>query len=543
LTDLAPTDPDLSYKRALARGALAQPFDAIVIGSGAGGLTSAALLALEGQRVLVLERHAVPGGCLQVFKRNGYEWDVGLHYMGEVHRRHSGLARLFHMVTRGQLAWAPMPEIYNRIVIEDRCYDYHAGAEAFKARMKDYFPAEAAAIDRYVALVQAANRAAKGYFGERALPPSLADARHAEVAPAFKALADQTVLQVMRGLTDNAELIAVLCGHFGDYALLPDQASFAVHAMVISHYIDGASYPVGGAARVAETLADTVRAAGGLVLVAAEVQQLLLHQQRVVGVVMADGHQLVAPVVLSAIGIGQTLRLLPTDGAQAVPAAALALRETANAMPLSQCYVALNIGIEAANAELGMHPANLWTHPSNDLAGNWQRYAADPQRTPLPLHFISQPSAKDPSWPERYPGRSTIDICSLTDWRVFEPFAGSGWMRRGAEYDALKARISHEMLAEIVRHYPQVKGRIAHHELATPLSFNHFLNRERGDFMSFAQTPQRFAQRWMRAHAPVDGLFFSGQDVAAAGVSDAMVGAMVACSAVLGRDLFQSLRS
>jgi all-trans-retinol 13,14-reductase len=47
----------------------------------------------------------------------------------------------------------------------------------------------------------------------------------------------------------------------------------------------------------------------------------------------------------------------------------------------------------------------------------------------------------------------------------------------------------------------------------------------------------------MRAHAPVDGLFFSGQDVAAAGVSGAMVGALVACSAVLGRDLFQSLRS
>jgi all-trans-retinol 13,14-reductase len=119
--------------------------------------------------------------------------------------------------------------------------------------------------------------------------------------------------------------------------------------------------------------------------------------------------------------------------------------------------------------------------------------------------------------------RSTIDICSLTDWRVFEPYAGTGWMKRGAEYEALKARLSDEMLAEIYRHYPQVKGRIAHAELATPLSFNHFLNRERGDFMSFAQTPERFAQRWMRAHAPVDGLIFSGQDVAAAGVSGAMV--------------------
>lgn len=543
MTDLAPTEPDLSYKRALARGALAQPFDAIVIGSGAGGLTSAALLALEGQRVLVLERHAVPGGCLQVFKRNGYEWDVGLHYMGEVQRPGSGMARLFHKVTRGQLAWAPMPEVYNRIVIADCSYDYHAGVEAFKAGMKTYFPAEAEAIDRYVALVQAANRAAKGYFAERALPPALADAVHAQVAPASRALSDQTVLQVLRGLTDNAELIAVLCGHFGDYSLLPDQASFAVHAMVIAHYLDGANYPVGGAARIAETMADTVRAAGGLVLVSAEVRQVLMHDQRAVGVVMADGTTLEAPVVVSAIGIGQTLRLLPTEVPGAVPEAAVALRDTARGLPLSQCYVALNIGIEASNAELGMHAANVWSHPSNDLVGNWQRYAADPQHQPLPLHFISQPSAKDPSWPDRYPGRSTIDICSLTDWRLFEPFAGTGWMRRGGEYEALKARISDEMLAEVYRHYPQVKGRIAHHELATPLSFNHFLNRERGDFMSYAQTPHRFAQRWMRAHSPVPGLFFSGQDVTGAGVSGAMVGALVACSAVLGRDLFQSLRS
>lgn len=542
----AVSEADPSYKRALARGDLARAFDAVVIGSGAGGLTSAALLALEGRRVLVLERHAVPGGCLQVFKRNGYEWDVGLHYMGEVHRANSGLARLFHKVTRGQLDWAPMPAIYNRIVIADRSYDYHAGAEAFKARMKDYFPAEAAAIDRYVALVLAANRAAKAYFGERALPPSVADARHAEVAPAFRALSDQTVLQVLRGLTDNAELTAVLCGHYGDYSLPPDQASFAVHAMVIAHYLDGASYPVGGAARIAEAMADTVRAAGGLVLVSAEVRQLLLHRQRVTGVVMADGHRLEAPVVISGIGIAQTLRLLPGDGPtggdSAVPAAAAALRKTADATPPSHCYLALNIGIEASNAELGMHPANVWSHPSNDLVGNWQAYAAAPRDTPMPLHFISQPSAKDPSWPDRYPGRSTIDICSLTDWRLFEPFAGTGWMKRGAAYGELKARLADEMLAEVYRHYPQVEGRVAHAEMATPLSFNHFLNRDRGDFMSFAQTPARFAQRWMRAHAPVDGLIFSGQDVAAAGVSGAMVGGVIAASAVLGRDLFQALR-
>ena len=60
--------------------------------------------------------------------------------------------------------------------------------------------------------------------------------------------------------------------------------------------------------------------------------------------------------------------------------------------------------------------------------------------------------------------------------------------------------------------------------------------------MGYEQTPRRFAQRWMRAHSPVSGLYFSGQDVSAAGVSGAMVGGLVAASAVLGRNLFLELK-
>ena len=71
----------------------------------------------------------------------------------------------------------------------------------------------------------------------------------------------------------------------------------------------------------------------------------------------------------------------------------------------------------------------------------------------------------------------------------------------------------------------------------------HHYEHTQGNFMGFEQTPRRFAQRWIRAHAPVKGLHFSGQDIAATGVSGAMVGGLVAMSAVLGRDLFRELRS
>ena len=69
---------------------IADRWDAIVIGSGIGGLSTAALLAkYAGQRVLVLERHYTAGGYTHAFRRPGYEWDAGVHYIGAVNDRES----------------------------------------------------------------------------------------------------------------------------------------------------------------------------------------------------------------------------------------------------------------------------------------------------------------------------------------------------------------------------------------------------------------------------------------------------------------------
>ena len=73
-------------------------FDAIIIGSGIGGLGTAALLARHGMKALVLERHYVPGGLTHTFHRKGYEWDVGLHYLGKVHDPKAPLRRVFDYV-------------------------------------------------------------------------------------------------------------------------------------------------------------------------------------------------------------------------------------------------------------------------------------------------------------------------------------------------------------------------------------------------------------------------------------------------------------
>ena len=131
------------------------PWDAVVIGSGMGGMTTAALLADRGKRVLVLEQHYVPGGFTHMFKRPGFEWDVGVHAVGEVTER-SMTGRLLHHLTRGRLRWASLGEVYDEFHYPDGLrLDFPDNPRQFRDNLVEAFPNGRAAIDGYLEKVRA----------------------------------------------------------------------------------------------------------------------------------------------------------------------------------------------------------------------------------------------------------------------------------------------------------------------------------------------------------------------------------------------------
>ena len=160
-----------SYKPDLANDL----FDAIIIGSGMGGLTTAALLALNGKRVLVLEKHFKIGGWTHTFRRDSFEWDVGLHYIGEVHKKWSVARRLFDLISDSQLQWSYMDKNYDRIIFPDRSYNFVAPREQFIEDMIGYFPKEENAIQAYMNYLDLAVRSARPYFANKALATFMAD--------------------------------------------------------------------------------------------------------------------------------------------------------------------------------------------------------------------------------------------------------------------------------------------------------------------------------------------------------------------------------
>jgi all-trans-retinol 13,14-reductase len=513
---------------------LAETWDAIVIGSGIGGLTAAVLMGEHaGKRVLVLERHYEAGGFTHTFHRPGYEWDVGLHYIGQMQDERSAIRRAFDHVTAGGVQWQPMPDVYDRIIIEGRTFDYAAGLEQFREGLRHSFPDETRAIDRYIAAVQACNRASGLYYAEKAVPAPVAALAGSLMRMPYMRWARHTTREVLESFTGNRELIGVLTGQWGDYGLPPRKSSFAVHATIAEHYFGGASYPVGGAGVIAAAMVPQIERAGGAVVTSAEVTGILLDGAKATGVRMSDGHEFRSGAVLSDAGAANTFeRLLPPN----LPALDPLRRQLRKLQP-STAHVSLYVGLSQSDAALGLQGTNLWVYPSFDHDANVEQFEGD-LNAPLPGVYLSFPSAKDSDFQRRHPGKSTVEAITMLPYAAFDRWGETRWKRRGDEYGELKEQLAARLLAELERQAPSAVGNIAYTELSTPLTTRHFMNYGHGEIYGVASTPERFLTRELGARTPIRGLYLTGQDAASLGVVGALYGGVIGASAATGKNLY-----
>ena len=512
-------------------------YDAIVIGSGIGGLGVAALLAKHAdRRVLVLERHTKAGGFTHTFSREDWDWDVGVHYIGQVHHENSMIRRLCDEISDGSLGWEPMGEVYDTVVIGGQRWEYVTGRNAWRERMHAYFPDEASAIDRYLEQVREAIGGARTFFAEKALPGPAALVAGPWMRRRFLRHSGRTLGEVLDGVTDNPTLKAVLAAQFGDHGLPPSQASFVIHAMIFNHYLGGAAYPIGGASKIAESVAPVIEAAGGDVVVNADVESVLVEGGRAVGVRMAKGAEIRAPLVISDAGVPNTVEHLLPEGAPGREA----LRATLQRTQRSASHVCLYLGFNATDEELGLGRSNLWVYNSPDQDGDLARYLADPE-APLPMVYISFPSAKDPDFANRHPGKATVEVVSIAPYDRFQQWEDTKWMKRGEDYEAIKEELSSRLIEVLEREVPQIAGKIAYSELSTPLSTRHFGGYDKGEIYGLDHTPARFRERALRPKTGLKGFYLTGQDVCTAGIAGALFGAVLSASAILKRNLLSEI--
>ncbi len=498
-------------------------YDVIVIGSGMGGMTTAAALARLHHKVLLLEQAQEIGGLTHTFSREGFTWDVGLHYCGTF-RHDQPAGKVLEWLSDGSVEFSSVGTVYDTLHFPDG-FELAVGrpAEALKMELKDRFADQAVAIDAYFEALQSGGEAMRLVTSERSMPEPFRSAHRWWNRDKIQRWCGRTTAEVIADYVTDPKLAAVLKAQWGTFGGVPSEASFGIHATVIGHYLDGAGYPVGGASAIAKGLVPVIESAGGSALANTSVDAILLEDDTAVGVRTSSGEELRAPVIVSAIGAGETVKRLLPRQVRKMPWAA----EIAGLKP-SICHFEIYLGFRGDIARHGATCSNHWFYESWDTnEGLWRDLDA-----PIPMVFASFPSLKDGTHDPGPANHHTGQFMVLADWSTVAEFAEGGAKERPDEWAALKKGIEARMLAYYAEKFPALAPLVVYHELGTPLATARFTAHEKGGFYGLETTPRRVLSEALSPRTPVPGLFLSGQDALCPGIAGSLWGGMLSAAAI-----------
>uniref|UniRef100_A0A6C0CK05 Amine oxidase domain-containing protein n=1 Tax=viral metagenome TaxID=1070528 RepID=A0A6C0CK05_9ZZZZ len=452
--------------------------DVIVIGGGVSGLAVAAKLAKKGKKVVVLDKHPEKvGGGLHTFTLNGSSmtsFPTGLHYIGNIQKFKRTLSELTDgrsdSIKYTEMGLCKGDGIYDIIRIGDMSYYLRKGEHMFKFSLTSQFMKERQVIHDYVEAVKKSAWWSKWYYALKLLPKWMYDSRPVRLIRSIidrKRHNNVTTETFLKRLRCSDRLLQVLSGQWGDYGVKPEESSFAMHAMVVNHYLNGGYVPEDSEA-ISRALVATIHDYGGEVYYGAHVKRILVKDSgRVRGVCLYGMSKYIyAPEVVSTIGYNNTGDMLS--------------RSCHSYQKLKTSTSMCNLFVETKVDRTG-HP-NIWYYPKgSDRQGPY---------------FIS------------FHG---------TGVSILKPDSTSGEWRDSVEYQVYKQTMSDELL-NVYRN--QVGHKIVNMDAATPKTYCKYINGDgsvygiyRGITGRADIHPDEFGIR---------GLRIIGQDIITMGISGAL---------------------
>ncbi len=437
-------------------------YDAIIIGSGIGGLVTATQLAAKGAKVLVLESYLIPGGSAGYFERQGYRFDVGASMIFGF-----GQQGTTNLLTRALAAVNVSLEVIpdfvqihyhlpNGLDLKvERTYDN------FLQNLIGYFPHEAKGIRRFY---DECWRVFNCLNSMELL--SLEEPRylmrmffqHPWACLGLLRYLPQNAGDVARRHIQDPLLLKFIDMECYCWSVVPANMTPMINAgMVFSdrHY-GGVNYPKGGVGRIAQKLVEGLIQTGGDIKYQARVTQILTENRRAVGVKLANGQIYRAKRIVSNATRWDTFeKLIPQE------------KNLANEKKWQQNYekspsfLSLHMGIKASSL-----PAKTECH--HILSEDWEKMA-DPEGT----IFVSIPTLLDP------------DLAPVGHHIIhaFTPHWIDDWQGLSVkDYEAKKAKAAGRIIQRLEKNFPGLDAGIDYLEVGTPRTHRRFLGRVDGTY-------------------------------------------------------------
>jgi phytoene dehydrogenase-like protein len=444
-------------------------WDAICVGAGITSLAFGAQVVQRhpGARILVIDKHAVPGGYATVFQRPKAEatFDCSLHKLSGMGEG-GNLRRILTGLGLADELRLKVPDDYFEAVLPDGSIRLGNGVEAFRAALCARFPHERAGLDRFFEEVAIHGR--NGYYQfqmmDGSFEPDFAQLRHAH-----RHLKHLTVAQALAERVGNPWLREILAATGIYVGGFPEDLGYLYFLHVVyATLTKGNAYVEGASQRLSDVLADRIVAAGGQLLLGTAVRRILSDDNgRVLGVATARGEFYADRVYLNAAP-HYALRTLFDDQPALEP-----VRRKLERLTPSRSTTTVYLTTDVAPAELGLASTETMIVACGADASLAARAGA-----------VDEDTCERAYW--------TDGVMEITNYHALDPAGGrivclnvldtiAHWPeRRSVAYKFKKVRAREALLERLYAAKPGLRGHVLTTEVATPRTYERFTNNTDG---------------------------------------------------------------
>ncbi len=502
-----------------------EEFDAVIIGSGVGGLATAICLARAGQKVLVLEQHYVPGGWSHSFTLNGQRFSPGVHYVGLLNEGDSTNDLYKGLGIANDLVFFEMnKKAYEHCLINNETINIPTGVENLKKTLTARFPKEEKNIAEYISLVEKVSYELqlmpklKGWWQKITVPFRTKN---------FGKFALFPLKKVIGWHIKDPLLKTVLNIQCGDHGLPPSRACFPVHCSVMSHYFDGGFYPMGGGGGLVKAMTNGVKRNGGEIRVKQSVEKILIENKKAIGIQLKDGKKILAKTIIS--NADPSITYLNLIGKEHL---SQKLNKKLDKTKYSVTSLILFLTLDMDVTQFGIDSGNIWMMKDENMDEHFEDLMVNDvsEGDEFPALFISCTTLKDPvSFNGRYHNFEMvtyINYDNLKDLNGLEDY-------HTETYTLFKEKVIKKFMNNIEKIIPGAKQNIVQVELGTPKTNEFYVNSTNGNVYGTEKTLSQVGPFSFKNQTEIENLYLCGASTLSHGVGGATHSGVSAAALIL----------